>query len=757
MNKGGIKLFVTIMLLAIFAVVTGLSIYNYFKDPDPKDNGKSVAVKDQNAGKTESKKASETEDIVIGDAGKDGASLAVNAGVFPEGTEITLKHLTDKEAKEYKTEGVGLISNPIEVGAAEDVYKGECLDEGVTLVVDIPQETIKEDSSPVDFCFAYFDETMKAWRYLEPDWVDLDERKMQITLQHFSIYGPATPDEAAQIDRIMNQYCEAKLRHENSYNEAEQALSPYLADLKKKINLSEKAFNQLQRDILCQVMDNLQGGGPETPGLWRDKSQKWHFQGQGTLITTCMKAKEDNDPDLAAFAIEEYMAEATASVLFNGPWAKKIAMGGRLAKAAGSFAGGDYEQAVRDLIDISLNFTPYGYVKQATVDFVIKKADEQFTRWKKDEVDELYQIYKNGREGRWTSIEPQNFEELWEYVDYGFFAKGRAVERLFSQEQLKQQLINYGWSETTYKNLPEAKKKEFQKKTREQLENYFKARLENEKKIEKMKKEEADFIEDILPTLRDSSYMDFFGEKRYRDIKLDERLRKLLEFRNAVADYVDLDKMDKNGVYWGPLVNQMISEFDKDLTNEEQLQVWLKLLDDEGVLLDELKGLLDVSIFGKWEVTQVINDVGSDYFDAYIEAMGGGAGMLPEEYKQALEEYQKLYGESYEQYKNQENKGTMTIEDTLGDTVSVVIVYDNAPDHYLSYTGTYDENSKVLTLTNDNPENLDPGLELQFGTMDDRPYFEGKVDYKSDIVTYSYNITGYKITDSEEGGDKEDN
>lgn len=752
-NRGSAKIYITIMLLILFAGVTGFSLYNYFRDPGSNstdDKKSAVTYKDKNAGKTETGKTSMDKKTTIGDVEKDGASLVVEAGIFPDGTELTVKHLTDKEAKEYKSGDIPLLSNPIELSAPEDVYKGEWLDPGVTLVVDIPEESIREGSSVLDYAFAYYDETLKDWRYMEPDWVDLEERKMQLTLMHFSIYGPVTVEEDKQIDKVMNEYLTAKLKHENDYNEAEEVLSPYLADLKKKMKLSEEAFAQLQRDILCQVMDNLQNSGPETAGFWRDKSQEWHFQGQGTLVTTCMKAKADKDPDLAVFAIEEYMAEATASVLLNGPWAKKLAMTGRLSKAAGAFAGGDYHQALSYIADVGINFIPYGYVASSTVDFVVKKSDELFTKWKHNEVEELYNIYKNGRDGYIQSVSPQNFEELWEYVDYGFFAKGRAVERLYNQDLIKKQFAVYGWGGSTFNDLTYEQQQEFTAKTRKQLEEYMKARFENEKKIEKMKKDEAEFVEDVLDCLRDSMYMDFFGEKRYRDINLSERLRKILEFRNQVSIYVDEKKMDKNHVYWGTLIRQMISDFDKDLSADDMLQKWLRFLDDEGILLDEFKGLLDISddIFGEWDVTQVISEFKSDYYDAYMQQMESYMQYLSEaekaEYEKAMKEYMKQYQESFDMYKNKENKAKMTIEDTLGDSVSVTIIYESAPEMVNTYTGTFDKESKVMKVTNDNPQAFDPGLELQFGIMNDKLYFEGKVDYQSDMVTYSYVITGYK-------------
>ena len=117
----------------------------------------------------------------IGDVEKDGASLVVEAGIFPDGTELTVKHLTDKEAKEYKSGDIPLLSNPIELSAPEDVYKGEWLDPGVTLVVDIPEESIREGSSVLDYAFAYYDETLKDWRYMEPDWVEVEPHLIAVT------------------------------------------------------------------------------------------------------------------------------------------------------------------------------------------------------------------------------------------------------------------------------------------------------------------------------------------------------------------------------------------------------------------------------------------------------------------------------------------------------------------------------------------------------------------------------------------------
>ena len=107
-----------------------------------------------------------------------------------------------------------------------------------------------------------------------------------------------------------------------------------------------------------------------------------------------------------------------------------------------------------------------------------------------------------------------------------------------------------------------------------------------------------------------------------------------------------------------------------------------------------------------------------------------------------IEEYLRVYEESMRKALGN-HSGTMVITDAGEGRITAVITYSDAADHPSRYSGTYDPQSRVVILKNDDTQALDPGLQF---TVDPGPpmRFSTEVSYNSEIADYRYTMSGVK-------------
>ena len=152
-------------------------------------------------------------------------------------------------------------------------------------------------------------------------------------------------------------------------------------------------------------------------------------------------------------------------------------------------------------------------------------------------------------------------------------------------------------------------------------------------------------------------------------------------------------------------------------------------------------------IFGTWNVSTDVGEFGSAMTDqqvnSYIETMkelarSGAAGVD----MNGIEEYLRVYEESMRKALGN-HSGTMVITDAGEGRITAVITYSDAADHPSRYSGTYDPQSRVVILKNDDTQALDPGLQF---TVDPGPpmRFSTEVSYNSEIADYRYTMSGVK-------------
>ncbi len=161
---------------------------------------------------------------------------------------------------------------------------------------------------------------------------------------------------------------------------------------------------------------------------------------------------------------------------------------------------------------------------------------------------------------------------------------------------------------------------------------------------------------------------------------------------------------------------------------EVELPKTTVILSPQGITLDEL--------VGTWDTVTTVGGFDMPYLDGLAEQMQGIEGMGD-------------YLDSYLGYDyNGEYPGALTIEKTGENTALITIhssdagltaEYGSAAD--VTYSGVYE--SEVMTMT-PNGQVAGGTVKLTFSREDGAIVFSGGSDYSSDMVSYSFTITGTK-------------
>lgn len=231
-----------------------------------------------------------------------------------------------------------------------------------------------------------------------------------------------------------------------------------------------------------------------------------------------------------------------------------------MGEATAYLTEGQYEEGFKALIPVAQNIIkgakPEAAAAVNAAKFAVAHSQRAWTNWKSNRVEELYQIYKNGKDGLFNNeVIAQNEESFLNYLDYGSgFIPGRMIKRFYNMDKVAETCELYGWGPMEYDELPKDKKEEFNRRAQEGLLEYFRTRLAQELEAERIKEDERVCIERMLDggdgCLNPLRYTVFFGEDSWGDYDITNRLRRLMHIRNNISGFVDIEKLQKDQEYW---------------------------------------------------------------------------------------------------------------------------------------------------------------------------------------------------------------
>ena len=696
--------------------------------PDCFENGTEVTAE-----------ASSAENTTIGSADTTGYTVTLPAGSLPDGANVTMRVLSADETKKYGSngmfDGVGTL-----VELTSDKYDGGLFENDVTVTVKIPEKQLGENVSAGEYAFMYYNEAAGEWTAFDIDCYDPEAGTITGTLPHFSDwwFGRLSKDE--QIDRFATKYCMQAVAAEHDSQAAAEALVPYIGDSLKNLDLPETERNDLVRSVAIYVASRFNTDTNDAPEV------------SAKLTAAAWKAYEGKDPSEFVNTVGDTVAEKlTDYLLKSGKYVPEYAPGitkavgnaSSLSRAAGYASEGDYEDALREVGSIMAGWTPSTALINAAANYAVKKAGESYDNWKANQIEELYGIYKNGARDFWGSeVSPQNEEELWEYIYYPHgYTRTAGIYRIYSLDSIKQTCARYGWSETDYKQLSPEKKAIFDDRAKENLMNYFRTRLAQEKEADEMKKEEIKFIRELerkTNVLSSFKFSKFFGEGSSRDFDLNKRLAKVYETRGLISVFVDQKKYETEGPSEYRLVEKWVELFDK-YDEDTALPMFLKYLKENKILNDQFDdGVSEVSeldeIVGYWNFNIRISNISSEFSDKLESILGDAV----EKHYDENTVYNIFYA--------------VEIKPLDGDKIEAGFYCESEDGTYTYniYKGTYKDGVMSLKFSKESGTGNDLPLkkiELEFSKNSGAYTCTGEEEYGSFLYSCTYTFTG-KWTDT---------
>ncbi len=511
-----------------------------------------------------------------------------------DGVKVDAAEVDEATAKRCENaDKYALLGTPISFESEQ--YDGVILGDDVLYTVDIPG-----DADVDRLVFIYFDDKMNA-RYLTPDIIDTDKRTMSVYLPHFSIFGAAelTPEE--QIEVFLDDYSMRIAMERLESKTAAAELEPYVRAKVEAMGITKAAAEDLIQSTL-NYMGSCFKGPENDPYKYGDTIET------GTkFVTTLTRGVIDGDRDAMERGLEDTLSgalmhawgdlkfsERIDEVLgseFAGASSKTLlGSTGGIARMAGYMMEGDWTDAANELGGVLQSVAPQAELVTKGAGFLAALGNMAFTNWKSNQVEELYQIYKNGVTDIWhNEVYPGDRESFLQYLNTSSgFTMAKGVGRFYNLDNIDAICKQYGWDFETYKDIPEKYRAQFEARAEEGLMEYFELRRSQEAEAEKIKEDERACINEMLNysygVLEAGNYKQFFGEASDKDFNMRARLDRLVNVRKFISQYVDeaaLKNLKKSDYNYGTLLNEWI-RYASQYKKEEAVDKFCTYLKDIG-------------------------------------------------------------------------------------------------------------------------------------------------------------------------------
>lgn len=526
------------------------------------------------------------------------SSVAICSDSFV-GMDVKVTELDADEQEKFRDDSkYELLSAPVSIEC--DGYDGTFLGEDVLYTVSVPEDVDDLGS----LVFVYFDDDNNA-RYIYPDDIDTKNNTMSVYLPHFSFWGSAKLTKEEQIEAFLDSYS-MKMAIDNEQNkQAASDLEPYVRAKVESMGLTKKATE----DLIQSVMNYAGGcfkGTEEEPFKYGDTIET------GTKAsTTLIRGAIDGDRDAMQSGLEDVVngsimhcwndlkfTERIDEVLgseFAGKTAESLtgSVNG-VARMAGYAMEGDLSGAMEELGGVISNTIPAAEITTKSAKFLASLGNLAFTHWKSNQVEELYQVYKNGAKGLFgNEVFAGDRESFLMFLNTSSgFTMAKGVNRFYNLDKIGETCEKYGWDFKDYSEMPQKYRDEFERRAENGLMEYFELRRSQEEAAEKIKEQERANIEDMLEphngALVAGNYMSFFGEQSEEDFDVTARLERLINVRKFISQYVDEDALNKlknvpDSYTYGFLQNEWI-RYASNYKKSEAIDKFCEFLSSAGLL-----------------------------------------------------------------------------------------------------------------------------------------------------------------------------
>ena len=545
-------------------------------------------------------------DTSLGSISETGYRLDVENGTFADGSRVSVTPLSNDDLKRVERKDTfTLLQTPVEVKC--DTYNGAVFSSDVLYTVPLPEKEEELDR----LVFMYFDDVNGGFRYLWPDQFDLAGHTMSVRLPHFSKVGSGEFTDEGQIEAFLDKYAKKLAVERDERKQAAEALEPYVRSRVEALGLKKEA----EKDLILSVVNYL---GGKFKGDDIDPNEAGDMIESITSLTTGMtRAVLEGDKegisgsvqDATTYAIMNCWEELGYSkdlgdVLDNDtvePTANALLSNtNALVRMTAYLTEKDWKSAGQELGSIMMGLDPKVDLATKAVVYAARQADLAFINWKTNEIEELYQIYKNGAEDLWGNyVIAQDKETFLEYLSTASgFGGGKMIERFYNLDQIKEVCDKYGWSFEDYKDLKEKYRDVFEGRAKDALIDYFDTRLAQEAEAEKIKEYERISVNTMLKNglLKSGHCSEFFGENAFgKQFDLEDRMERLIKTRSFLSQFVNEEALmagaERGEFNWGDLLKWWATDV-VEYGRQEALQRFLKYLRQYGLLKEGMERLI---------------------------------------------------------------------------------------------------------------------------------------------------------------------
>lgn len=583
--------------------------------PAESTSAKADAAKAQEIASTVAPPVKGNDEMKLGSFAEDGYALTVPADTFIEGSKVEVTEVTESELSKYiDEEKYEIVGTPVHI--VSDGYDGGLFGTDVELVLPMPEDTDDLPGGLGQLVILYFNEDGEA-EYLLPDSYDSASGVMTVKLPHLSPFGSAKLTEKEQVEMFLDKYAVQASIKASDAKQAASELEPYVKAKVAALGLTEDAGRELTLSVINYV--GAQCG--DDAGTYTD------------LATTAAKSIDKKDPQDFEDKMEEVISGRLYDMLnYNlagGKAQDKFKDAGKAGTILGAIAGGDSKTALKEIGGVIGDIVPEIGLTTKAVGYIGAKVNETFTNWKSNQIEDLYQKFKNGHEDMWgNEVIAGDEESLKTYLYTGSgFTWSKGVYRFYNMDKVAETCEKYGWGRMEYDELDEHYREIFDRRAEEGLLNYFRTRLAQEAEAEKIKETERECVEEMMRSygcLSSGNFKKFFGEQSDDDYDLTARLERIMRVRQMISEYVDedaLEKSRKDGIYnWGVLMNDWVSLATEN-KKDDAVKLFIAQLKSYGVLnpaydfgvtIDDITG----SYFGTMEVTDL--RVTEEMYQAFV-------------------------------------------------------------------------------------------------------------------------------------------
>ncbi len=334
-------------------------------------------------------------DVVLGDLEKDGITLFIPAGAFPQVTTVTLQH--PESVSKVSSRDMEPVGMPILLQTdGEDSIR---LEEMVTITFALPRETVDEVPDPEAYTIVY--DMGGEWFYIRPSEINMEEGWLRFQTPHFSIFSYGRKAAEKRIE----DYTKNK------------ALAGWANDA------VDNSTKELIKEMVTQTMDGL--------GM-TDELNRAVFEGimtdneYGNMVRAVQEGNMEAFYENYAVAVGKYMARSIPDEVLSSQLTGALGWAGDLStisKAAGAAAAGEYRQAAMELGKHITEALIKKNVMLRAASVMYEGWAYAINMWKDELVEDAYLVYKNGTQGYaagvfgYREIEAGDFDAVWDQLN----------------------------------------------------------------------------------------------------------------------------------------------------------------------------------------------------------------------------------------------------------------------------------------------------------------------------------------------------